>query len=121
MRDRGSALLTTAIAITVLALIAGTFFAISASRARMETAEEKGLKAYYLAESGIQFGVAHAYELSEVPDEPVTQENPFGLEYGGSFTVSWEDNETFVIIRSTGHYQEVTRKIEAKFSLEDLE
>jgi len=121
MRDRGSALLTTGIAIIVLALISATFFSIAASRARMETSEEKGLKAYYLAEAGIQFGVAHAYQLAEIPEEAVTQNSPFGADYGGSFTVNWEEDGDFVIVRSTAHYQEVTRRIEAKFSLEEEE
>ncbi|NLI91832.1 MAG: hypothetical protein GX434_06365 [Peptococcaceae bacterium] len=118
MKDRGAALLTSVIAIIVLALIAGTFYSLSASRARMETSEEKGLKAYYLAEAGIQFGIAHAYQLSDIPDAPVTQENPFGSSYGGSFTVSWIDNGTTVLVRSTGQYQGVTRKLEANFLME---
>lgn len=118
MKERGSALLTAVIAVAVLALIAGTFFAISASRARMETSEEQGLRAFYLAEAGIQFGVAHAYQLGEIPSEPVTRENPFGEEYGGMFTVTWvEEDDSAVIIRSTGEYQGVVRKLEARFGI----
>ncbi|MGI6449514.1 MAG: hypothetical protein ACOX3R_04200 [Desulfitobacteriia bacterium] len=119
MKERGSALLTAVVAVVVLSLIAGTFFSLSASRARMETSEEKGLKAYYLAEAGIQFGVAHAYHLMEIPEEPVSRDNPFGEDYGGSFTVYYFHNEEeeSVLLRSTGKYRGVVRKIEAKFSL----
>lgn len=118
MKDRGSALLTAVIAVAVLALIAGTFFSLSASRARMETSEEKGLRAYYMAEAGIQFGVGHAYKLMEIPKEPVTREEPFGKEYGGRFTVTYIPEGATVIVRSTGEYRGVVRKIEAKFVLE---
>lgn len=113
--ERGAALLTAVVAMLVLSLIAATFFSLSASRSRMETSEEKGLRAYYLAQSGIQFGVAHAYDLWEIPTEPVTVENPYGTAYGGRFTVTWIEEEDKIIIRSTGEYRGVVRKIEAGF------
>ena len=74
MKERGSALLTAVVAVVVLSLIAGTFFSLSASRARMETSEEKGLKAYYLAEAGIQFGVAMPITRWN-SEEPVSRDN----------------------------------------------
>lgn len=117
MKDRGSALLTAVIAVAVLSLIAGTFFSLSASRARMESSEEKGLRAYYLAEAGIQFGVAHAYLLQSVPEDPMSLDDPFGEDYGGEIRVEWFSEDETVTIRSTGTYREVVRKIEAKFSI----
>ena len=124
MKDRGAALLTAVIAVLVLALIAATFFSLSASRSRMETSEEKGLRAYYLAQSGIHYAIAYAYQLQEIPeepDEPIIVENPFGEDYGGRFLVTWIEQEhedgTNIIVRSTGEYKDVVRKIEAGFVL----
>lgn len=122
MKDRGAALLTAVIAVLVLSLIAATFFSLSASRSRMETSEEKGLRAYYLAEAGIHYAVATVYELQEIPEEPeepVTVYNPFGEDYGGHFSVTWEEQEegTNIVIRSRGEYKGVVRKIEAGFVL----
>ncbi|MFA6809297.1 MAG: hypothetical protein WCR27_09940 [Eubacteriales bacterium] len=116
--DRGSALLAAIVAVVVLGLIASTFFAISANRSKMESSEEKGLKAYYLAEAGIQYGVAAGLEAGAVPTDDVTEVNPFGSDYGGSFTVQWTDNGTTVTINSTGEYFGVERSLEALFSLE---
>ena len=123
MKDRGAALLTTVIAMLILSLIAATFFSLSASRSRMETSEEKGLRAYYMAEAGIHYGVALAYEQQEIPEESVTVIDPFEEGYDDIlFTVSWEEQEeqeegTTIIIRSTGEYRGVVRKIEAGFIL----
>lgn len=115
MNDRGSALLTTVTAVAVLALIAGIFFSLSASRARMETSEEKGLKAYYLAEAGIQYGVATVLQSREIPSE-AEEAQPFGEDYG-KFFVEWIDQGTTLKIKSRGEYQGVIRKLEAKFNI----
>lgn len=119
MLDRGSALLTAVISVIVLTLIAGVVFALSLNHWKMESSEEKGLKAYYLAEAGIQYGVAVILENEGVPEEPATEDNPFGEEYGGSFTVNWEtdEDEEILTITSTGQYEGVARKIEAGFTI----
>lgn len=124
MKDRGAALLTAVIAILILSLIAATFFSLSASRSRMETSEEKGLRAYYLAQAGIQYAVATTYDIQEIPvapEVPVMVEDPFGEDYGGLFTVTWEQQEqeegTNIIVKSVGEYRGVVRKIEAGFVL----
>lgn len=120
MKDRGAALLTTVIAMLVLSLIAATFFSLSAARARMETSEEKGIRAYYLAEAGIHYAVAYAYErqeLAEEIEESIIVENPFGEGYGGHFSITWteEQEDSSIVVRSTGEYKGVVRKIEAGF------
>jgi len=121
MNDRGSALLATVIAVVALALMAGVFFTFSAARAKMETSEERGLKAYYLAEAGIQYGLATVLQLEGIPDEDEQEdlgnkENPFGEVYGGTFSVEWTDEGTTLKIKSTGEYQGVERKLEARFN-----
>lgn len=121
MNDRGSAMLVAFLAVVVLGLIAGVFFSVSSNRYKMVSSEEKGLKAYYLAEAGIQYGVAVVLEDDNVPEEPVTENNPFGSAYGGSFTVQWTDNTTSLTINSTGEYQGVVRRLQAEFSYPDEE
>lgn len=76
MRDRGSALLTSVIAIMVLLSISGVFFAVVNYQSKLETSEEKGLRAYYLAEAGINYGVAQMYNKSK-EDYLNDTNNPF--------------------------------------------
>ena len=127
MRERGSALLASFTAILILLLISGIFFSMIISRYSVESSEEKGLKAYYLAEAGIQYGIAEVLngkslkppEGSEVPIviEPVTINNPFDdPSYEGSFTVHWEDKGSTFIVQSKATYNGVIRQLEAEFS-----
>lgn len=58
MKDRGSALLTAVIAVTVLLMISGALLGIVNYQYRLESSEEKGLRAYYLAEAGTNYGIA---------------------------------------------------------------
>ena len=76
MRDRGSALLTSVIAIMVLLAISGVFFSIVNYQSKLETSEEKGLRAYYLAEAGINYGVAQMYNKTK-EDYKNDPNNPF--------------------------------------------
>jgi len=119
--DRGSALLTTVVSVVVLALIAAVFFSLSASRAKMESSEERGLRAYYLAESGIQYGISYILQSTEIPTEDVTEtrNNPFGPEYGGSFTVDMSIAGNTILIESEGHYQNTVRKLEARLLIRE--
>ncbi|AHF08634.1 hypothetical protein [Desulfitobacterium metallireducens] len=95
MRDRGSALLTSVIAIMVFLMISGIMFSIVNYNHRLETSEEQGLRAYYLAEAGANYGIAmvktdvnskHAEKLPTYsPFDTVhyttnaSQTNPLGL------------------------------------------
>lgn len=96
MRERGSALLTAVVAVMVLLLISGILFSFVKNQFKMQTGEEKALKAYYLAEAGASYGVAfsNAYVLSHEINEgeeilplPPPVSNPFGSDYGGYFQV----------------------------------
>lgn len=95
MRERGSALLTAVVAVMVLLLISGILFSFVKNQFKLQTGEEKALKAYYLAEAGASYGVAfsNAYvlnnEIAEGDLIPPTgvKNNPFGPEYGGTFEV----------------------------------
>lgn len=55
MKERGSAMLTAVVAIMVLLLISGIFFSIIVYKAKQDSAEEDALRAYYLAEAGINY------------------------------------------------------------------
>jgi len=66
-------MLTAVVAIMVLLLISGIFFSIINYQFKLETSEEKGLKAYYLAEAGINYGVALVRQDPQYyfdPDQP---------------------------------------------------
>lgn len=58
MRDRGSALLVSVISISILLMISGIMFSIVNYNHNMETSEERGLRAFYLAEAGTNYGIA---------------------------------------------------------------
>lgn len=76
MRDRGSALLTSVIAIMVLLAISGVFFSIVNYQSKLQSSEEKGLRAYYLSEAGINYGVAQMYNKTK-EDYINIIDNPF--------------------------------------------
>lgn len=124
MKDRGSALMTAVISIMILISISGVFFTMVISQSKIESSEEKGLKAYYLAEAGVQYGIAKVLDLDikkgdELPEpNPETVNNLFGQ--GGSFEVKWSEDEDgdFFIVTSTATYLGVTRKKEAGYLYE---
>ncbi len=58
MRERGSALLISVVAVMVLFLISGILFSFVKNQYNMLTSEEKALKAYYLADAGTSYGIA---------------------------------------------------------------
>lgn len=127
MKDRGSALLTAVISIMLLVSISGVFFTLVMSHTKLESSEEKGLRTYYLAEAGIQYGIAKVLDgnikKGEKLPEPETVVNPFGQ--GGSFDVQWRDSEDgpSFIVTSTGRYSGIIRKkvAEYKYGNEDGE
>ena len=125
MKDRGSALLTAVISIMILISISGVFFTLVMSHTKLESSEEKGLRTYYLAEAGIQYGIAKVLDGSLKKEDPLpdpeTVYDPFGQ--GGSFYVQWEESEgeSSFIVKSTGSYSGIIRKKVAEYKYEDDE
>lgn len=123
MKDRGSALLTAVISILILSLISGVFFSMVMSQTKLETSEEKGLVAYYLAEAGVQYGISVVLDGNIKKGDPLpapeTVNDPFGQ--GGSYKVQWQDNgdEPSFVVTSTGTYSGVIRKKAAEYTYAD--
>lgn len=95
-------------------MIAGVFFSVINYQTKVVTSEEKGLRAYYLAEAGINYEVAAVLNDRNLPQNtPVRIVNPFGEEYGGEFTVQWvDDGNTYTFhVTSSGTYQGITRTL----------
>lgn len=140
MRERGSAMLTAVVSVMVLLLISGIFFSFVNSQFRMQTAEERALRAYYLAEAGTNYGIANMKNKinasvlvvpfpSQITGYDNVLDNPFGLVYGGQFEVHIDPildttldlitigTETGYIItaHSTGVYQGITRKLDKDY------
>ena len=133
MRERGSAMLTAIVAIMVLLLISGVFFALVNDQFKLETSEEKGLKAYYLAESGINFAVV---QVRNYPDiyfkEPYLSQStklpvdmpPFKDSYPGIADVYVQTDNTdstnyIFTITSTGYYPDqngIKRVLQEQYS-----
>lgn len=115
MRERGSALLVSVVGIGLLLLISGVFFTSVISSYRVETSEEKGLKAFYIAEAGIQYGMFQV--LNESTSTSATQSISTPSE--GTFTVTWvivDSTLKIYRIESTGTYRDVTRKLQAEYT-----
>ncbi|GAB6155362.1 hypothetical protein JCM17380_41130 [Desulfosporosinus burensis] len=123
MKDRGSALLTAVISIMILVSISGVFFTMVMSHTKLESSEEKGLTAYYLAEAGVQYGIAKVLDENIKKGDPLpeseTVNDPFGQ--GGSFKVQWQDSEDgpSFIVTSTGTYLGIIRKKVAEYKYGD--
>ena len=91
MRERGSAMLTTVVAVMVLLLISGILFSFVNNQFKMQTTEEKSLKAYYLADAGTSYGIAcmvEAVKKGNYTDITKDVQNPFGTVYSGEFDVT---------------------------------
>lgn len=134
MQERGSAMLTAIVAIMVLLLISGVFFSMVNNQFKLETSEEKGLKAYYMAEAGISYGVVqvrqnpgtyfqnpYLSQLTKLPGMPVS--NPFGVNYRGVFDVyvqTYSDPSVYrFTVTSTGYYPEqngIIRKLQEQYT-----
>lgn len=118
MRERGSALLTSVVVIMVLMLITGVFFSMVISQMKLETSEEKALKAYYLAEAGVNYEVAAVInDRNLLQNTDVQFPDPFGPDYGGEFTVKWvDDGNTYSFtVTSSGTYQGITRTLSEQY------
>lgn len=132
MKERGSALLTAVIAIMVLLLISGVFFTFVNYQFKLETSEEKGLKAFYMAEAGINYGVAMVRNNPSTyfgdnsyltKKELVKLDNPFGAQDKGSFDVFLQiypsDKYYIFTVTSTGYYpdeQGIKRQLEEQYT-----
>ena len=119
MRQRGSALLTSVMVVMVLFLISGIFFSIVMYQTRLETSEEKALRAYYLAEAGINYEIAQVLNQATPPPQNnwTTVGAPFGADYGGEFSVQWVDDgngHTFTVT-SSGTYQGIKRTLKEQY------
>lgn len=134
MRERGSALLTSVIAIMVLLMISGVLFTFVNYQFKLETSEEKGLKAFYLAEAGINYGVAMVRKnptsyfgnVFYLEKQELILDKPFGIQGNqdkGVFDVYLqvnpsEQNYTFTLT-STGYYpdkQGIKRTLEEQYT-----
>lgn len=105
--------------------ISGILFTTISYRAKNESSEEKGLRAYYIAEAGIQYGIAEGIkavtdgtlvEGGELTPDPI--ENPFGQ--GGTLdvTVSWAEGASSFIVTSAGDYVNAHRVKTAEYTFE---
>ena len=115
MRERGSALLISVVGISILLLISGIFFSTVIAGYRVETSEEKGLKAYYVAEAGLQYGRFQAVNQSLPASVTQTINSP----YQGEFTVEWRIvDPTLKIyeVKSLGTYSGTTRTLQAQYT-----
>ena len=133
MRERGSAMLTAVVSVMLLLLVSGIFFSFVSSQFKMQTAEEKAIRAYYLAEAGTSYGIVNMKIKINASDfngyDSGVFANPFGLVYGGQFEVHIDPildpisdkitigTETGYIItaHSTGVYQGITRKLDKNY------
>ena len=91
MRERGSAMLTAVVAVMVLLLISGILFSFVNNQFKMQTTEEKALKAYYLADAGTSYGIAVMVNAVKQGNYSVITkdlQNPFGSDYRGQFDVT---------------------------------
>ena len=120
VKDRGSALLTAVISIMILVSISSVFFTMVMSNTKVQSSQEKGLTAYYLAEAGVQYGIAKILDGNikkgeDLPPEPETVNDPFGQ--GGSFIVAWKNSASGAsfIVTSTGTYSGIIRKKTAEY------
>ena len=118
MRERGSALLTAVISVTVLLLISGIFFSLVNDQMKSNSYEEKAIKSYYLAQAGVFYGIAKI-RVDNVPTSvagEIKQDvpNPFG--YGGRFRVIWEKSVDelylYYTITGTGWYGSGTGEVQ---------
>ena len=111
MRDKGSALITSIIAIMVLFMIFTALISVVNYNHSYETSEEKGLRAYYLAEAGTNYGIAMAKQdvennhrknvFSRFDNVNYTEQesltNPFGDDYPGEFDIKITMNKAEVV------------------------
>lgn len=129
LRERGSALLTAVIIVMVLLSISGIFFTTVIYQAKNEASEEKALKAYYMAEAGINYGAAEVLNHPTVYFQPELTaplhgpKVPLANGYGGLFDVTIVTDtsvspNTF-IVTSTGYYPDrsgVRRIMKAQYT-----
>ncbi|MGC7873703.1 hypothetical protein ACPUYX_19590 [Desulfosporosinus sp. SYSU MS00001] len=119
MRERGSALLTSVIIIMVLLSISGIFLTMVIYQAKNESSEEKGLKAYYMAEAGIQYGIAAG--LKAVSDGTLAEGGTLTLPritlsgQSGSFEVTVINGTTSFKVTSMGDYFDDRRVKQAEY------
>lgn len=120
MRERGSALLVAIVSVMILLLISGVFFSLVTDQMKSNSYEERAIKSYYLAQAGLFYGVAKL-KSGFVPELFVTSDgkkrsavephnDPF--EYGGQFTVQWEEYESGYKVYSTGSYGKDTGQVD---------
>src|SRR5665648_35940 len=105
----------------VLLSIAGILLTTVVYQAKNESSEERGLRAYYLAEAGVQYGIAAGItELTNAPEAeftltPPRVNNPFGQ--GGWFevTVTRATGAISFTVNSSGDYLTTLRTKVAEY------
>src|SRR5665648_742957 len=105
----------------VLLSISGILLTTVVYQAKNESSEERGLRAYYLAEAGVQYGIAAGItELTNAPEAeftltPPRVNNPFGQ--GGWFevTVTRATGAISFTVNSSGDYLTTLRTKVAEY------
>ncbi|CAA7601568.1 Hypothetical protein DEACI_2235 [Acididesulfobacillus acetoxydans] len=126
--ERGAVLLIAIICVMLLFLISGISFDLIVNHFRLETSQEKILKAYNMAESGINYEVAVVLAAMQKnpgqfppPGVPggtqLPSGSPFGVEYGSYAVDRVEFRSASVIITCTGTYQNVRRTLTEQYAL----
>ncbi len=120
--DKGSIYITVLIILMVILMLLAMLMTITTKDVRTSNLYSEGIKAYYIAHSGIAKGIAHAMANPEESTEETAQENnPFPSQYPASHTMEWrvdynEENDNYTIT-SEGYY-EYNDKITLKRMLE---
>lgn len=120
MRERGSALLVAIVSVMILLLISGVFFSLVTDQMKSNSYEERAIKSYYMAQAGLFYGVAklksgfvpELFVASDGKNRSAEELHDDVFEYGGQFTVQWEEYESGYKIYSTGSYGKDTGQVD---------
>ncbi len=116
---KGSALLLTLFLVSGIMLVAfaGSYLIISGLRS--SGLQYDSSRAYYVAESGAEYVLAHArkygYKLGITSSENLFPNVVMPDAYSGSFTVDYKQFQPMIILISTGSYGSTKRSVELNF------
>ncbi|HHV63661.1 MAG TPA: hypothetical protein GXX46_01070 [Peptococcaceae bacterium] len=126
-KDKGSIYITVMIILAVLLMLLTMLMIITTKDIRTTHLYSQGIRAYYLAHSGLAQGLAYA---KSNPEENQTEviENPFPAQYPAYHRLEWQveynKDEDNYIITATGYYHynkkiTIQRRLEAIVRIED--
>ncbi len=138
--SRGSALLTVIVSLMVLFLISGIFYSVVLYNLKSASSEEKILKAYYMAESGINYEVGLALKAMDVRPRPNADglnailqsslnqtKTPFASDAGygtqAAFTVkkiTIDPQVKSIIVTTEGTYANVKRTVTEQYAFSPI-